>query len=86
MRLVKTKTFEKDYILLPPKIRKRVDKQLKFLATDLRHPSIRAKKIKGSKDIWEGRITNFYRFTFKIKGDEICLRHVGVHNKTLKAP
>lgn len=86
MKLVRTKGFEKDYLSLSLGVRKRIDKQLKFLAANFRHPSIHAKKIKGVRDIWEGRITDFYRFTFKIKRNEIHLRRVGSHDKTLKVP
>lgn len=49
MKFVKTKTFEKDYVSLPAKIHKRVDKQLKFLATNLRHPQSVPKRLKALK-------------------------------------
>jgi len=55
-----------------------------LLADDLRHPSIRAKKIQGADDIWEGRIDKFHRFTFEIRNDEIILRAIGPHDITKK--
>lgn len=81
-----TAQFKKDYDRLPAQIKKRVKKVINLLKANLRHPSIRAKKVQSAQDIWEGRITDFYRFTFKIKGSEIQLRHTGSHNKILKAP
>lgn len=71
---------------LPKVIQKKALRQLKFLVSNLRHPSIRAKKIIGSDDIWEGRVDKFYRFTFKMEDDEIRLRRVGRHDRTLKSP
>lgn len=56
MRLVTTQPFERSYKKLPQSIQKKTDKILKFLVSDLRHPSVRAKKIQGAQDIWEGRV------------------------------
>lgn len=84
MRLVTTQPFERSYKKLPQSIQKKTDKILKFFASDLRYPSIRAKKIQGAGDIWEGRIDRFHRFTFGINGDEITLRSIGPHDITKK--
>jgi len=54
------------------------------LFKNLRYPSIRAKKIAGTKNIWEGRVDKFHRFTFEIKNDEIILRSIGPHDVTKK--
>lgn len=53
-----------------------------LLADDLRQPSIRAKKIQGAKNIWEGRIDKFHRFTFEINEGGILLRSIGQHDIT----
>ena len=82
MRLTRTDPFESSYKRLPRFVQKKADRILRFLATDLRHPSIRAKKIQGAGDVWEGRIDKFHRFTFGIKGDEILLRSIGPHDIT----
>lgn len=73
-------SFKKDYDALSPKIQKRVDKQLGFLIQNSQHPSLRAKKMKGFKDIWEARITKNYRFTFQIKEDTYIFRRIGTHD------
>lgn len=37
------------------------------------------------RNIWEGRVTGGYRFTFQIEGDVYILRKVGTHD-ILKKP
>jgi len=84
MRLTRTDPFKSSYKKLPKFIQKKTDRILMLLADDLRHPSIRAKKIQGADDIWEGRIDKFHRFTFEIRNDEIILRAIGPHDITKK--
>ena len=36
--------------------------------------------MKGHQEIWEGRITRKYRFTFCIKNDVYILRNIGTHD------
>lgn len=52
-------------------IKKRVKRQLKFLSTDIRHPSLYAKKMKGTEHIWEARIDYHHRMTFQVDEDRI---------------
>ena len=73
------KTFVKDYHRLPQRIQQKTDRCLKLLARDLRHPGVKARKMSGVGDIWEGRINGAYRFTFQITGDMIILRRIGTH-------
>ena len=79
MRIIRTEQFERNYTSLPRITQKKVDQKLKLILANLTHPGIRAKKIKGAKDIWEGRVDRFYRFTFQIEKDTIILRRVGTH-------
>lgn len=80
-----TKPFDRDYARLPDEIQKRADKQLELLLVNPHHPSLRLKKMEGHFDLWEGRITKGYRFTFKIVGDAYVLRRIGPHD-ILKNP
>lgn len=82
MRLTRSDNFKCSYKRLPKFVQKKTDRILKLLVADLRHPSIRAKKIQGASDIWEGRIDKFHRFTFEIQGDEVVLRSIGQHDIT----
>jgi mRNA-degrading endonuclease RelE of RelBE toxin-antitoxin system len=85
MKLLFTKTFVRDYRKLPPDIQETVDKQLDLLLSNQRHPSLNIKKMNDPRNIWEGRITASYRFTFQIKNDIYILRKVGTHD-TLRKP
>ena len=84
MRLTRTDPFKRSYQKLPKFIQKKTNRILLLLADDLRHPSIRAKKIQGAGDVWEGRIDKFHRFTFEIRDSEILLRSIGSHDITKK--
>jgi mRNA-degrading endonuclease RelE of RelBE toxin-antitoxin system len=78
--------FERCYQDLPKSIQKKVDRQIKILANDFRHPSLHTKKIKGSEGIWEARVDISYRLTFEVIEDTIFLRVVGNHDEVLKSP
>lgn len=85
MELYFTKSFEKDYKGLPAKIQKILDKQLNFLLDNIKHPSLHIKKMEGCFDIWEGRISKNYRFTFQIQENKCFIRRAGTHS-ILKNP
>ena len=81
MRFRQLDGFKDDYKKLSIDEQVLVDKALGFLAIDPRHPSLRLKKRKGSKGIWEARASLNLRFTFKWEGDLITLRVVGHHDE-----
>jgi mRNA-degrading endonuclease RelE of RelBE toxin-antitoxin system len=85
MRIQTTRPFDEDYSALPDYIKKQADKQFIILTENPHHPSLRLKKIKGHPNIWEGRVTKSYRFTFQISGEVYLLRRVGTHD-VLKTP
>ncbi|MBT8368772.1 MAG: hypothetical protein KJP23_29105 [Deltaproteobacteria bacterium] len=85
MKLLFTRTFVKNYRKLPKRIQNATDKQLEYLLSDPEHPSLNIKKIKDPREIWEGRVTDSYRFTFQIQEDIYILRKVGIHD-ILKNP
>lgn len=81
MKSVFSKQAKLDFRSLPANIRKRAEKQLKLLEQDLRHPSIRAKKYDASRDIWQGRVTQSYRFYFQIIEDVYRILRIIEHPK-----
>ena len=83
--LERTDRFKKLYKRLPTSIKKKVKRQLKFLAEDIRHPSLYAKKIRGRETIWEARVDIHHRMTFQIVDGRIILRGIGPHD-VLKRP
>jgi len=64
---------------LPSEIRERVDKQLRLLFEDFRHPSLRLKKL-GGTDKFEIRISKGYRLTLRLDKGVVELRCVGTHD------
>ena len=85
MKHLITKPFARDYIKLPERIQTAMDKQIKLLLSNPKHPSLNIKKMKRFKDIWEARVTGSYRFAFHIEKDTYILRRVGTHD-ILKNP
>lgn len=79
MILRRTDAFLRDYRTLPVSIRDRVDKQLRLLLEDFRHPSLRLKKLRGM-DRFEIRISNGYRLTLRLDKGLMELRRLGTHD------
>lgn len=73
-------TFQRDYKSLPRELQKQFEKAIQMLERDPRHPSLRVKKMAGTRDIWEARVTRSYRFTFNWESDVITLRRIGTHD------
>ncbi len=64
---------------MSPKIQRALDKTLKLLLNNARHPSLQAKKLPGT-EIWYARISRDYRVTFQYAKDFIILRRAGTHD------
>ncbi len=80
MRLLFTYSFIRDYRALSDQLQKAVDKKLNLFLNNQRHPSLNIKKMQDPRDIWEGRITKGYRFTFRMEGEVCLLRRLGTHD------
>ena len=78
-------SFGRDYKRLPREIRVQLPKKFTLLLNNMRHPSLRVKKMEGHEEIWEVRITKGYRFTFQKEEYGYLLRRVGSHD-VLKRP
>jgi len=85
MNVFHTKRFQKDYQKITKDLQEKIDEKLAIFITNSHHPSLRIKKLEGRENIWEGRISKNYRFTFSILGDTFILRRIGSH-KILKNP
>jgi len=87
LRLTRTERFKKSVLELDRRTQEKLKKQLKLLVSNPRSHSLRVKKIKGTRYIFEARVNDSYRFTFEYgEKNEIILRVVGPHNATLKKP
>jgi mRNA interferase RelE/StbE len=81
MKVRFTDRADKDYAELTENLRKAFGKQLELLLTNLRHPSLRAKKLEGHDDLWQARINRSWRFYFKIEDDEYTVIGIVPHPK-----
>ena len=96
----RTGRFKSAHDQLPKEIQEKAIKAFTLFKENPRHPSLVIKKVKGVEGIWEGRIDQFYRFTFQYldnpaydptRDDEskktICLfRNIGRHEIVDTAP
>jgi mRNA-degrading endonuclease RelE of RelBE toxin-antitoxin system len=81
MKVSYTPHFKRSFKFLTEEVKKKFEKQVKFLLKDIRHPSLRAKKYDGRRDIWQARVNGGYRFYFLIKGDTYILIEIKPHPK-----
>jgi mRNA-degrading endonuclease RelE of RelBE toxin-antitoxin system len=65
----------------PVNVRKAFDKQIKFLAENLHHPSLHAKKYDEAGDLWQARVNKDWRFFFIIVDDTYLVLDVIPHPK-----
>ncbi len=65
----------------PSTVRAAFAKQLGFLETNLRHPSLRARKYDESSGLWQARVNRDWRFYFTIESDEYHLHEIRSHPK-----
>lgn len=79
-RIVITRPFEKAFNRLPSQINRVVYEKLDLFLRNPGHSSLRVKKIKGTRAIWEMSITMNYRLTFEVSPEEIFLRRIGTHD------
>ena len=80
MKLFYSRSFIRNYQHLPVNTQKQIDKQIKLLLENPHHPSLNIKKMNDPREIWEGRVSAGYRFTYQIRGDIYILRKVGTHD------
>ena len=66
---------------VPPPVQRAFNKQLRFLAQNLFHPSLRAKKYGGASDIWQARVTRDWRLYFRILGNAYVITALIPHPK-----
>ena len=65
----------------PPSVRKAFHKQAAFLAGDLRHPSLHAKKYDEGRDWWQARVNKNWRFYFTVEDDTYRIQNIISHPK-----
>ncbi len=80
-----TRRFEKHFIKLSDKEKKQVKNKLEILVKDPTYPSLRVKRIQGTKDLFECSVNMDIRIIWYYEGDTIIwlvdVGHHGVLNK-----
>ena len=74
-----TSRFKKSFNTLPREVQSAFEKKLELFLKDMTHPSLRVKRIQGTKDRWEGSVMMKYRFTLQLADDSIIFRNIGTH-------
>jgi plasmid maintenance system killer protein len=65
----------------PPAVQRTLIKQLNFLARNLHHPSLHAKKFDDGSGRWQARVNDDWRFYFVIDEDTYRISDVIPHLK-----
>lgn len=81
MRARSTQQFERGYAEAPEHVKKAFQRKLTYLLSNLRHPSLRAKKYDEARGIWQARVNGGWRFYFTIEGDTYHLIDIMPHPK-----
>jgi len=76
-----TRRSERDYRAAPPAIQRAFQKQVRLLAKNLTHPSLRAKKYDETADLWQARVNRDWRFYFLIEDDTYLIVAIVAHPK-----
>lgn len=60
----------------PAAVQRAFYKQLRFLESNLLHPSLHAKKYDEAADLWQARVNRHWRFYFTVAGDTYRIEDV----------
>jgi len=63
----------------PPAVQRAFYKELRFLESNLLHPSLHAKKYDEAADLWQARVNRDWRFYFTVAGDTYRIEDVIPH-------
>ena len=81
-----TERFTRQYERLPKTIQMKVDKALRLLDADFRHPGLRSHPVEGLGEIFEAYVDAQYRMTFERHGKVFVMRNVDNHDECLRNP
>lgn len=80
MKVARSPRFLRNFSSLPKLIRRKFDKQLSYLLSDFRHPSLRTKKFDETQGVWQARVDDHYRFYFQIENDTYIIVNILPHS------
>ena len=80
MKLILTERFKKDFKGLSKEIQKTAEGKLRLLENNVRHPSLRVKKVRNHEGIFEGSVNMSFRFLFLIAAEGYTLLRISQHD------
>lgn len=87
LKFVFTERFQENFTKLDEQSQKAIQKAIRLMSHDIKHPSLRAKKMEGTDYIFEASANMDIRITFHYeKPDRLILRNCGHHDRTLNNP
>jgi mRNA-degrading endonuclease RelE of RelBE toxin-antitoxin system len=87
LKFVFTERFQENFTKLDEQSQKAIQKAIRHMSHDIKHPSLRAKKMEGTDYIFEASANMDIRITFHYeKPDRLILRNCGHHDRTLNNP
>ena len=86
MSLQFTERFVRQYERLPEAMQRKVDKALRLLNADFRHPGLRSHPVEGMEGVFEAYVDAKYRMTSERYGNVFLMRNVDNHDECLKNP
>ncbi len=81
-----TERFIKQYAQLPEMIQRKVDKALRLLDANYRHPGLRSHPLEGTPGVFEAYVDRKYRITCERRGNTFIIRNLDNHDECLKHP
>ena len=80
MKIIYHPNFPKSLKNFPVSVKSKFKKQIFYLLTNIRHPSLRAKKYEESTGVWQARVDKSVRFYFLIEKDTYILLDIRYHD------
>ena len=76
--------FNQQYAQLPVAIQQKVDKAVRLLDADFRHPGLHSHPVQRHPGVFEAYVDDEYRMTFERRGDTFIMRNVDNHDECLR--
>jgi mRNA-degrading endonuclease RelE of RelBE toxin-antitoxin system len=86
MTIQYTEKFAAKYSHLPASIRSKVEKTLKLLDENFRHPGLQSHPVQSVPGVYEAYVDDKYRITYDRKGNTFTIRNVDNKDEYLRNP
>ena len=78
--------FKEKYVRLPLELHDKIDKAIRLLDENFRHPGLRSHPLKSKPGVFEASVDAKYRMTYERRGDILYMRNLDNHDECLKNP